>query len=243
MSDSLAGLRDRYFESLLGRIPLQRIAIFSMFLVALVVRHREADSGFFVNLASVTLNDLIYEDNAILWRARLGDVVLALLASATIGYMTHALRMMSFRWFVTLRNPDQFMRKLTRGAGDVARTEVSSSAARIQADVERNEKELRRRGAATELLLAVAVIPYVFFHQANLLDILAASVGLFGCFLMVWRSYLFYVTDALPALILSSQVSGAGVAFGDALVDEEKVLFGRLEQKRRDRRANQSSGG
>src|SRR3954466_4500338 len=98
MSESLTELRDRYFESLVGWVPFQRVVIFLFVLLAVVAPRSSGDSGFLLGLASIRIDTLLTSDDAILFGSRIGDVVVALVGAAAIGYAMHWLRMISFRW-------------------------------------------------------------------------------------------------------------------------------------------------
>lgn len=220
MSDILDVLKEKYSEEVGLSFTFFEALIFLVYLIAVYTAACAGDSGVWGSVLSKSLGDLLFSDEAIIFKVRVLDFLfsgaLTLLTISVYRKISGA----SYRYLSSLRNMDDYVDRIK---AKYQEKDMGGPAMRIYIANEANEqkKEYMKRITLANgiglLSLVLVVSSLLGLVNPNITDFVILCSGIASLCIMQWNIFAKYTAQVIPRLVLERVARNESVRFGDEM--------------------------
>jgi len=220
MDELIKALREKYIKDLTSSFSLYKVAIFLLFLVALVVVSERGNQSLWFEIASIQVNEILSISSPFASKILLLHLILGAVFTYFTGLFYKKIQSACFNLFASLRDFSGYMDRLHA----LISQEVTKSNALNYYLVRDSKDELKLRKSSLvqihiwgELILASSIISLIGLSDFNIPDLLIGLSALVLTWFIQRSSFSYYISKIAPALVVEGAFLDKTIEFGDSL--------------------------
>ncbi|MBD1848586.1 hypothetical protein [Leptolyngbya sp. FACHB-711] len=220
MDELIKALREKYIKDLTSSFSLYKVAIFLLFLIALVVIPDRGHQSLWFEVADVPLTAVLSTSSSFVSKILLLHIFLGVVLTYFTGLLYKRIQIASFNFFTTFRDFNQYINRL-RASIELEATESQALNLYITKDF-KDELKLRKASLYQthiwgEIVLACSIVSLMGCVKFNITDLLIGLAGVLLIYAIQRSAFTYYTSKIVPTLVTEGVFSDRNIEFNSAL--------------------------